>query len=246
MTRTTLFAVTLAGIALASQLSGCGGDGSAQPVLPITVSVAPNSATVPAGTTQVLNATVQNDSSQMGVTWTLSPASGAGTLSNVTSTSVTYHAPAAPPPSDLPVTITATAVSGNATSVSATITVPASVVSVVPNAALVPAGSTQGLMATVQYDPRQTGVTWAISPASGAGTLSNVTNTSVTYNAPASPPPSNLTATVTATSLTNGAVSASASITVPVITISVAPGSALIPAHAVQTFKATVLNDPTN
>ena len=52
MTRTTRFAITLTGLALACQLSGCGGsDSSAQPVLPIAVSVAPNSATVPAGST---------------------------------------------------------------------------------------------------------------------------------------------------------------------------------------------------
>jgi hypothetical protein len=135
MTRTTSFAVTLAGIAVASQLGGCGGSDSsaqAQPPVPITVVVAPDSTTVPAGGTQVLTATVQNDSSQMGVTWTVVPASGAGTLSNVTSTSVTYNAPASPPPNDLSVTITATSVSRKSISASVTLTVPASVVSIRP------------------------------------------------------------------------------------------------------------------
>jgi len=249
MTRTTSFAVTLAGIAVASQLGGCGGSDSsaqAQPPAPITVSVAPDSATVPAGSTQVLTATVQNDSSQMGVTWTVVPASGAGTLSNVTSASATYNAPASPPPSDLSVTITATSVSGKSISASVTLTVPASVVSISPNTATVAAGGTQALTAMVQYDPAQTGVSWTISPASGAGTLSNVTSTSVTYNAPTSAPPSNLTATITATSLTNSAASATASITVPAIAVSVAPNSALIPTNAAQTFSATVYNAPTN
>jgi dienelactone hydrolase len=249
MTRATCFTAAVAGLAAALQLGGCGGSdrsAQAQPPVPITVSIAPDSASVPAGTTQVLTATVQNDSTQMGVTWTIAPASGGGTLSNVTSASVTYNAPASPPPSDLAVTITATSVSSKSISGSATLTVPASVVSVSPNTATVPAGGTQVLTATVQYDPGQTGVSWTISPASGVGTLSNVTSTSVTYNAPAGAPPSNLTATVTATSLTNGAVSASASITVPVIMVSVAPNSALIPTKAAQVFKAAVTNDPAN
>jgi predicted dienelactone hydrolase len=110
---------------------------------------------------------------------------------------------------------------------------------------MVPAGGTQGLTATVQYDPGQTGVTWAIAPATGAGTLSNADSTSVTYVAPASAPPNDLTATITATSITNSAVSASASVTVPAIRVSIAPDSILIRANGAQTFKATVNNDPT-
>jgi len=92
-----------AAVALTPVLSSCGGDSSAsQSQLPITISVAPTSDTVPAGTTQDLTATLQNDSSRQGVTWTISPTSGAGTLSHATSTSVTYNAPPSAP--DRPLT----------------------------------------------------------------------------------------------------------------------------------------------
>ena len=235
---------------LVTQLPGCGGGGggggSSQPALPIRVSVTPNVALVPAGTTQVLSATVLNDSAQRGVTWAISPASGAGTLSNDTSTSVTYSAPSSPPPSDVAVTITAKSISNDTISASAVVTLPASIVTIDPGAAYVPAGGSQDLTATVLYDPGQTGVTWEISPASGAGTLSNGTSTSVTYNAPADAPPSDVAVTITATSITDANVKASATITIPAIVVTVAPHSALIPVNGVQTYSATTYNDPTN
>ena len=209
-----------------------------------TVTVSPATATVPAGSNQTFTATVPYDAGQKGVTWSISPASGAGTLSNLTSTSATYNAPAGPPPSDVAVTITATSVSNATVSGTATVTVPASVVSISPGTATVPAGSSQVLSATVQNDPAQTGVSWSISPPSGAGTLTNLSSTSATYNAPASAPASNLSATITATSLTSAAAG-TAAITVPAITVSVAPDSVLIPVNSVQTFTATVQYDPT-
>jgi dienelactone hydrolase len=212
----------------------------------VVVSVTPTAATVQAGGTQTFTAAVQNDPAHKGVTWTLSPASGAGTLSNVTSTSVTYNAPASPPASDLTVTVTATSIADTLGSSSATVTVPAITVSVMPTGARVQAGGTQPFTATVQNDPTNKGVTWTLSPASGAGTLSNVTSTSVTYNAPASPPASDLTVTLTATSMIDTTKSAFANITVPAITVSVSPGSALIPVNATQQLAATVQNDPAN
>ena len=246
----TRFTLVFCLFVLATQLPGCGGGGggggSSQPALPIRVSVTPNVALVPAGTTQVLSATVLNDSAQRGVTWAISPASGAGTLSNDTSTSVTYSAPSSPPPSDVAVTITAKSISNDTISASAVVTLPASIVTIDPGAAYVPAGGSQDLTATVLYDPGQTGVTWEISPASGAGTLSNGTSTSVTYNAPADAPPSDVAVTITATSITDANVKASATITIPAIVVTVAPHSALIPVNGVQTYSATTYNDPTN
>jgi dienelactone hydrolase len=216
------------------------------PPPPISVSVSPDSASVAAITAQQFTAAVQNDPSNGGVIWTISPASGAGTLSNVTSTSVTYNAPASPPAGDLAVTITAASVTDPSKSSSASVTVPAITVLVSPSPATVQAGSTQSLTATVSFDPSNSGVTWSISPTSGAGTLSDATNTSVTYNAPASPPASNLTVTLTATSVADSSKTGSATITVPAISVSVSPGSALMPVNATQQYTATVRNDPAN
>ena len=210
----------------------------------VVVSVSPASATVPAGSTQVFTASVQNDPANAGVTWSISPASGAGTLSNITSTSATYNAPAAPPPTDVVVTVTATSVSSTSISASATLTLPASVVSVSPGTATVPAGSNQTFTATVQPDPGQKGVTWSISPATGAGTLSNITSTSATYNAPAAPPPSDVAVTITATAVSNATVIGTATVTVPASVVSISPGAATVPAGSSQVLTATVQYDP--
>lgn len=71
-------------------LVGCGGNGT--PVgVPITISLSPSSASVNANGVVNIVATVSNDSSGKGVSWTLS---GVGTLSAQTTTSVTYTAPA--------------------------------------------------------------------------------------------------------------------------------------------------------
>ena len=48
-----------------------------------------------------LTASVTNDTADEGVTWTIAPASGAGTISSTTTTSVIYTAPATPPAIEL-------------------------------------------------------------------------------------------------------------------------------------------------
>src|SRR5271165_6350613 len=68
----------------------------------ITVAVSPQSVSVQAGAgIQPFTATLQNDTQNKGVTWMVSGAgcsgTACGTLSNVTTTSVTYTAPANQP-----------------------------------------------------------------------------------------------------------------------------------------------------
>jgi len=73
-------------------------------------------------------------------------------------------------------------------------------------------GQTQTITATVTHDPTNSGVTWSLA-ASNVGTLTNITTTSVTYQAP--PTLSvNTTVTITATSVANTTITASESITV--------------------------------
>ena len=216
----------------------------------ITVSIDPTSVTVQAGGTVPFSACANNDPSGLGVKWTISPASGAGTLSDVTPNSVTYKPPVTPPATRLTVTITATSIADPSKSASATVSVPTEVVSVVPATATAKTGgSPQSFTATVTPDPDNKGVSWTISPASGAGTLSNMTTTSVTYNPPTDA--SGLTVTITATSVADPLASSSATVTVPDITVSVSPTTALIPVDAspqfnATPFTATVSNDPSN
>jgi hypothetical protein len=110
MTHGKLFVQLLCGFTTLAFLAGCGGgsSGSTSTSTPssISVSVSPATASLGSGGTQSFIATVANDSSNGGVTWSIG--SGAGTLSASTSTSVTYTAPA--------VVSTATAVTLTATS----------------------------------------------------------------------------------------------------------------------------------
>jgi hypothetical protein len=86
------------------------------------------------------------------------------------------------------------------------------------------AGTTLAITAAVSNDTSGAGVTWN-TPANG--TLSGVTTTSATYNAPAVPAGQSITDTVIATSVTFPSESASLSITVegaPLITTTSLPG----------------------
>src|SRR5713226_6061637 len=112
-------------------LVGCGSYSapSQPPPTPTSVTISPTSASVPAGTgTQNFTATVMNDYLSRGVTWALSGAgcsmATCGSLANVTTSSVTYNAPAAVP-NPATVTLTATSVNDTAKSATATITVTA-------------------------------------------------------------------------------------------------------------------------
>ena|SRR5437879_865566 len=112
-------------------LAGCGSYNapSQPPAAPTSVTISPTSASVPAGSgTQNFTATVMNDYLSRGVTWALSGAgcSGAacGSLSNMTSSAVTYNAPTSVP-NPATVTLTATSVNDTSKSSTATITVTA-------------------------------------------------------------------------------------------------------------------------
>ncbi|HXP11372.1 MAG TPA: Ig-like domain-containing protein, partial [Acidobacteriaceae bacterium] len=135
------------------------------PLLPVSVSVTPPTATLYGGQTQQFSATVTN-TSNTAVTWSISPA-GLGTIS---STGL-YTAPATITTKQ-PVTITATSQEDNTKSASATVTLmPPIAVSVTPATASLYANQTQQFSATVT-DTTNTAVTWSISPA-GTGTISS-------------------------------------------------------------------------
>jgi len=173
-------------------LVACGGGGT--PVgVPITISLTPSSGLIKAGQTLNIVAAV---SDSKGVTWA---ASGGGTLSNQTSTSVTYNAPASVP-NTFVATVTATSVTSSSVTATLQITVQGIIVSLAPNAPqTINQGLTQSIVATVANDPSGKGVTWTVS---GVGTLSGVTPSSATYIAPGSVV-SNSSVKITATSISN-------------------------------------------
>ena len=114
-------------------VAGCQADPVAPPPppppTPIVVGVSPLTAEVPASGALTLSASVVNDTSNRGVTWTLSGPGCAGatcgTLSVSSSASgaaVAYSAPSTVP-DPATVAVTATSVTDNAKSASATVTV---------------------------------------------------------------------------------------------------------------------------
>ncbi len=226
----------------------------------ISVSVNPTTDSLQVSTSGNFAASVQNDSQNKGVSWSLSGTgcSGAacGTLTNVTTTAVTYTAPATVPTPAI-VTLTATSIANGTKSAAATITVTAAPppisVSVNPTTDSLQVSTSANFTAAVQNDSQNKGVSWSLSGAgcSGAtcGTLSNVTPTALTYTAPATVPTPAIV-TLTATSIANGTKSAAATITVtaapPPISVSVNPTTDSLQVSTSANFAAAVQNDSQN
>ncbi len=242
----------------ASANFGCGGGSSSHlPPQPIGVSLSATTATVLAGTMTQFTATVSNDPSGKGVNWAVScSAASCGSVQPTSTPSgipTTYTAPAAAPAADLQVTLKSTSVADTTKTATATITVPAITVSVSPNPASVQINHVTQFTASVNNDPSNGGVTWALSQngaacSPGCGTVSpspTATGSPTTYTAPATQP-ANSSVTLTATSVTDGTKAGSATITIIGIIVSVAPPSASVPSGGTQPFTATVSNDPSN
>jgi len=244
------------------------------PSAAIVVAISPISASVRAGHTQPLTATLQNDAQNKGVTWTLSGAgcssTACGTLSSSSSASgvaITYTAPAqAPNPGA--VMITATSVADSTKTATSTITilsapgVPSPPVSVTINPAVVSVqtGQTSSIIAAVQNDTQNKGVTWTVSgagcSAAACGTLSSASSASgaaITYNAPAKAPNPNVV-TVSATSLTDSSKTATTTITIvsapttpsAPISVTVSPAVLSVQTGKTSAITATVQNDAQN
>lgn len=244
-------------VLVALEPAGTSGSGSGG-TTPISVSVAPGTASVQVSQSSSFTASLQNDTQNKGVTWILSGSgcSGAtcGTLTNATTASVTYRAPASVP-SPASITLTATSVADSTKSASSAITVtaaPAISVSVSPASASVRVSNSASFSASLKNDTQNQGVSWSLSGSgcSGAtcGALTNVTTTSVTYVAPASVP-SSAALTLTATSVADSTKFGSSAITVtaaPLISVSVNPTSASVETSQSSNFTATLQNDSQN
>ncbi|MGA8043472.1 MAG: DUF2341 domain-containing protein, partial [Terracidiphilus sp.] len=197
---------------------------------PISVAVAPPSSALYGGQSQQFSATVTN-TYFTDVTWSISPA-GSGSIDNTGN----YTAPPIIG-TEQTVTVTATSDADTTKTASAAVTLfPPMTISIAPTAATLYGGQQESFSAVVS-NALNTAVSWTITPA-GAGAI----NTSGVYTAPVSIQ-SQQTVTVTATSLANPAVSASAVVTLsPPITVSVSPTTGTLGAGQTQQFAATVLN----
>ena len=244
--------VTVTATSLASSSASAQATAS---LAPLVISVSADNYSVEPGAVAHLTATVPGGPTNTGVNWSVSCSpSPCGTVSPATTQSgvpTTYTAPSSTPPAGLTVTFTAAWGANSSVSSSGSLQVDGIQVSVTPPPSTnLLAGATAQFTATVANDSSNKGVTWSLSCSPGAcGTISptsTASGTPTTYTAPSTPPPSNLSVSVIATSAAYNGASSSASVTVLAITVAVSPGTALLPLSANQQFTATVGNDPKN
>jgi hypothetical protein len=180
-------------------ISSCGYGPGGNVVNPnVVVTITPKPGGVPQGTALVFNATVTGDSANKGVTWYLAPTSGAGTLTNISSLSVTYNARATPPfPNQASLSATSVSYGFNSDNWLFSVTVPGLMTTITNKISTINAGGLpQTLMVTVANDPMNRGVSWFIATPTAncgptaCGTLSNETPFSVTYTPPTTRPSS--------------------------------------------------------
>jgi len=212
------FFALLSTLSLLVMLAACSGSNKTTPPPAVTVTLSTFPASLYVSDTAPITATVANDSSNAGVTWSCSPSGSCGTFSSSTSASgtpVTYTAPTTVPSSTVVITATSAASTSVSASTSAVTINPASgiTVSLSGAPASLSAGGTASVTATLANDSANGGVTWSCAPAGSCGSFSSNTSasgTAVTYTAPSTAG----SVTITATSVTDDAQSASAGITI--------------------------------
>jgi hypothetical protein len=187
-------------------------------VVSVTVSVP--TVSVQTSHMQGISATVQNDSQNKGVTWTLSGSgctgAACGTLSATSSasgTAITYTAPAAVP-SPATVTVKATSVADTTKTATTTITITATAtgsvaVSIAPKRVGLTTGQPQTFVPTVTGSSTTT-VTWEVDTIPGGNSSIGTINASGVYTPPSSPGAH----TVGARSVADSTVSGTASVAV--------------------------------
>src|SRR5579859_7288235 len=200
---------------------GCGG-GAAQPPPPVSVAMSPAAPTVDQGGTQTFTATVTG-TNNTAVTWSVQEGGVGG---SITSAGV-YTAPQAAGSFQ----VIATSQADTTKSATATVTVPAVAVAVSPNAATVFAGATSPFTAMVT-GTINVAVTWAVQEGAAGGSITG----SGVYTAPQTIG----TFHVIATSQADTNKSATATITVPPVSVAISPSSDTLGPKGLRTFVATV------
>lgn len=214
------------------------------PPLAVTVTISPTSKTLSAGGTQQFTATVSN-SSNPAVTWQVNGVTGGNSTAGTISSNGLYTAPAAIA-SQTGVTIAAVSQADATKSASAQVTLapPLSLVIVIsPTSKTLAAGGTQQFAATVSNNSN-TAVTWQVNGVTGGSTTTGTISSSGLYSAPATVA-SQTVVTVRAVSQADSTKTASAQVTLnppAPVTIAISPTVITVAPAATQQFNATVSN----
>jgi hypothetical protein len=196
----------------------------------VGLTVNPTAATLASNGTQTFTAAVTN-SSQGGVTWSIQE-TGGGVFTSSTPTSATY----APPILSGTYHVVATSIADSTKKSVVPITVVADIaVTVQASTQTMFRGTSSTLSATV-INTANTAVTWSILQGAAGGTLTPSAGATIIYTAPNAPG----TYTIVATSVADPTKKGSTSITVPQVTLQIAPDANPVSANGSTVIRATV------
>ena len=204
--------------------------GERAPAVGVGLTVNPTAATLASNGTQGFTAAVTN-STQGGVTWSIQEAGG-GIFIASTPTSATY----APPILSGTYHVVATSIADANKKSIVPITVVADIaVTVQAPTQTIFRGNSSTLSATV-INTANTAVTWSIQQGAAGGTLTPSAGATIIYTAPNAPG----TYTIIATSVADPTKKGSTSITVPPVTLQIAPDANPVSANGSTVIRATV------
>jgi len=203
-----------------------------------TVSLSPSNPSVFISATQQFTATVTN-SSNTAVIWQVNGVTGGSSTTGTISVSGLYSAPGVVP-SPSTVTVTAVSAADSAATASTTVTIVAlpPVVTVTPSTVSVPGNTTQQFTATIT-NTTNTAVTWEVNTVPGGnGTVGFISQTGL-YTAPSAiPNPAMVTVSAVSAANTSSVGSAAVTITTPEVVV-VTPPSVTLQPYATQQFTGT-------
>jgi hypothetical protein len=211
----------------------------------VTLIAAPVVSISPSGTLSVfVNATQQftstvTNSTNSAVDWKVNGVKGGTATTGTISASGLYQAPAAVP-SPNSVTIAAVSAIDASASASATVTIQAlpPVVTVSPSVVSVPGNTTQQFTATVT-NTTNTAVTWQVNTIPGGNATVGSITASGLYTAPSAiPNPATVTVSAVSVANTNSIGSAAVTVTTPEV-VTVSPPSVTLQLYGTQQFTGT-------
>ena len=212
----------------------CGGGAqSAPPGNQINISISPTTATVAAGGTQQFQASVTG-TSNTAVEWQVNGVTGGTAASGTISTSGLYTAPVTT--GGLQVTVTAVSSADSTKTANAAVMVSAAAMGTViiaPTSATLGAHMTQQFTATVSGE-NNSSMTWSVDGVNGGNNNVGTISSNGLYTAPSSAG----SHTVTATSVADPSQSASAAVSVILLTVS--PQRVSLAPNGTQQFTASV------
>lgn len=241
-------------------LAACGGgSGTTPPAISLAFTsgfTPPTSLGIGATAPNGIAATITNGAQNATVSWSCAPVSQCGTFSPTSTGSTiptTYTAPSTVPAGG---SVTITAASAGATSISATINITSSVAvtfAAAPPTSLLIDAAAINITANVANDPNNAGVNWTVTCGSAGqcgsfNPTSTLSGVATQYTDPADVPTGN-TVTVTATSVTDNTKIATATITITsTISVGFSPGFGP-PVSPINTntqiqLAAAISNDP--